>query len=202
MVTTVSKFRDDLSGKLFDNIEDAIVSEYKHRYIQNAFSFYDEVVDDTRNFQNGEFCVQRDEDFYNRLLDAFLDCIKKWYPEIISKYTKVVGTLDKESLFDRKSFANMWMSEELTDSNALFKWWCIQSNICPVCFREYGQMCYVQNCKHDGSIPTIDLYKEKKILAKSFRDAMNKTRYMDAMMMREAFEEAVTDVCERSITPC
>ena len=152
MVTTVSKFRDDLSGKLFDKLEDAMASEHKHRDIQNAFSFYGEVVDDTCDFQNGEYCVQRDEDFYNRLLDTLVDCVKKWYPEIASRYIEETGSFDRDNV--KESFVGMQLSEASTDSSALSEWWDIQCSICPICFREYGQPIFALNCKHDGSVPT------------------------------------------------
>ena len=43
----------------------------------------------------------------------------------------------------------------------------------------------------------IDSYEEKAALKESFKEAMRGTTYMDATLMREAFEEAVTDVFVR-----
>ena len=152
MVTTINKFKDEASGKLFDKEEDACASEYKYIDIRHAFNFYDEVEDCTCSFSNGAYCVQRDEDVYNRLLDTLIKCIRQYHPALAANYLKEVGTFERDDVKGH-SFVGRWLSD---NSDPLYKWWYVQCNICPVCFREYGQPYYALNCKHDDSIPTRD----------------------------------------------
>jgi hypothetical protein len=149
MVTTMGKFKDEVSGKLFDKIEDAEASEARSTEIRDAFSFYDPIEDVKCRFANGKWCVQRTEEFYNRLLDTLVEMVEKYEPWTAKSFRESGNTLSRD-VVKGYSFLGRYLDGGHSD---LYHWWGIQGNICPVCFREYGQMYYALHCTHDDKIP-------------------------------------------------
>ncbi len=146
MVKVIEKFRDEISGKIFDNIEDAIKSENKSVGIKEAFAFYVPIIDEDLDFANGNFCIQRKEEFYNKIIFALIDTIKKYEPYIAKEYNKIGLTKDNIKGY---SFLGRYLDN---GDSQLYKWWTIQASICPVCFREYGQIAFALKCSHDNKI--------------------------------------------------
>lgn len=148
MVSTILKYKDDVSGKLFDILEDAESSEFRGEHINKAFAFYTPIKDENCRFANGGLCIQRTEKFYNRLLDTLIEMINIHEHWIAEEFKKEGHQLSRDEV---KGYS--WVGRYLSDGNSdLYHWWQIQGNICPVCFREYGQMHYALHCKHDDSI--------------------------------------------------
>lgn len=150
MVTKIERFEDTVSGKTFATEEEAKISEDKSLDIQNTFKFYEPIEDDEFAFGNGGCCIQRTEEFYNHLLDALVEMIKKYEPWIAREFIKKGSPLSRE-VVKGYSFIGRYLDD--CDSD-MYHWWGIQGNICPVCFREYGQMYYALHCKHDDTIPS------------------------------------------------
>ena len=146
---SVHKYRDEFTGKLYDTPADAIAAEKVSKDIIDAFSFYNPIETEC-DFLNGRWCIQRTEEFYNRMIDTLIDMIERHEPWIAEQYmTK--GTPLSRVLVRGYSFVGRLLDD---NNSPLHKWWCIQSNICPTCFREYGQLYYALQCAHDDTIPT------------------------------------------------
>ena len=149
MVEVIERYKDEISGKTFDNILDARMSEIKSFDIQKAFSFYKPIEDEHLEFANGNFCVQRTEDFYVKLLRTLLDMTNKHEVWISEQYLQNYGSMSIENI---KGMSILGRFLDDSDSQ-LYKWWCVQANICPKCFREYGQAYYSLHCSCDDKIP-------------------------------------------------
>ncbi len=89
MVKIINKFKDEISEKIFDNIEDAIKSENKSIAIKEAFAFYVPIKDEDLKFANGEFCIQRKEEFHDKIISTLIDLIKIYEPYIAKEYASV-----------------------------------------------------------------------------------------------------------------
>lgn len=150
MVVIIEKYKDEVSGKLFATYEVAWASEYRNAEIRDSFSFYDPVEDKTGDFANGKLCIQRTEEFYNRLLDTLVAMIEMYEPRLAERYIEKTGSFSREDVKGR-SFVGRWLDDG--DSN-LSRWWYIQCSICPLCFREYGQIYHALHCNHDTSVIT------------------------------------------------
>jgi len=150
----ITKFRNEVSGRCFDNEEEAILSEKKSKEIKEVFAFYDPPDDDSCDFVNGKYCIKRSKEFYDKLIDGIIDMVTKYESWILKSYEKH-GGLKKEFVFGYTVLGRF-----LDDgSSELYRWWEIQANICPVCYREYGQLYYTNNCTHSDLTPSWN--KEK-----------------------------------------
>ena len=149
MVKILERYEDEISGQIFDNIEDAKTSEFKSFDIQTSFDFYKPIEDECLDFANGGFCIQRSEEFYLKLLRTLLNMVNKHEIYISEQYLKKHGFMSIENI------KGMSILGRFLDDNGsqLYKWWCIQSYICPKCFREYGQTYYALHCSCDNKIP-------------------------------------------------
>jgi len=147
MVKEVGKYKCEISGREFDDEEKAKEWEDMNRDIQDRFSFYESPSNpDNCQFENGHYCAQRDKEFLNRILDGIIAMTNKHY-KWITKETNF-GKLTRERVQGQS-----WLGRYLDDSGyPLYRWWGIQAQICPVCFREYGQPYYAINCTHDGYV--------------------------------------------------
>ena len=145
MVEAIKQYKDGVSGKIFDNECDAIKSELKSVDIKTTFeSFYDAPQFNGTEFVNGDFCIQRNKTFYNRLLDGILVMAHKYHPSINSTHST-----------RNHIKGQTYLGRVLSDSKCqLSTWNDIQMCICPVCYREYGQPYYAINCEHNDSIPS------------------------------------------------
>lgn len=137
----ITKFIDEISGEEFNSKTKAKTSERKNIVIKNAFNFY---IKDKKKPKDGndDIGVKRTEEFYYKLIDTLIAMVKKYEPRILENYEKVGGLT--------RDYTKGWsmLSRFLDEGNSnLYKWWGIQGNICPKCFREYGQMYFALNCK-------------------------------------------------------
>jgi hypothetical protein len=149
MVKAVHKYENEFTGKLYDTPADAIAAEHKSKDIADAFSFYGQIGNGC-DFMNGGWCIQRTEGFYDRMIDTLIDMIEKHEPWIAEHYV-ANGTPLSRVLVRGYSFVGRLVDD---NDSQLYKWWCVQSNMCPICFREYGQTYYALQCTHDDTIPT------------------------------------------------
>ncbi|MEE9214679.1 MAG: hypothetical protein V3U54_07770 [Thermodesulfobacteriota bacterium] len=150
MIKTITKYVDPISGQEFKTKEHAKASEKRSRDIMTTFAFYKEPKDPGCQFSNGEFCIQRDKEFYNCLVDGLIKMVKKYEKWVYSEYKKKLGVMKREHI-QGYSLLGRYLDDGDSD---LYKWWGIQANVCPKCFREYGQLYYANNCKHNNSIVT------------------------------------------------
>ena len=144
---TIKQYECEISGRKFDKKTDAIKYEKMMLDIQNTFSFYKKIKDDNLSFANGKYAIQRDEDFYNKLLDGLIKMIKKYEKSLWVK-CKDWGGLTRDNVKGHSSLGR-WLGDS---DSPLYHWWGIQGNICPKCYREYGQMYYALNCKHTKKV--------------------------------------------------
>ena len=147
MVEAIKQYKDSVSGRIYDNEYDAIKSELKSTDIENAFDFVQAIpCFNTTDFVNGQFCIQHDATFYHRLLDTIISMSLKYHPSLNS------AQLTREYI-KGQSYLGRFLSES---NSQISKWFDVQMSICPVCYREYGQLYYALNCEHNDSIPTLE----------------------------------------------
>ena len=146
MVHEIQQYKDPVSGKIFDDKYDAIKSELKSIDIKHTFeSFYSNADLDNTNFVNGDYCLQRDKTFYNRLLDSIIFMAYIYESHITGSGPPLTRETKK---------GQSYLGRCLSESNSqLYKWFHVQMCICPVCYREYGQPYYALNCEHNDNIP-------------------------------------------------
>jgi len=138
---SVVQFKDEITGCLYATKEEAVKAESKSRDIKDAFSFYIDAKEHPKD-GNDDVGVQRTEEFYARLVSTLIRMVEKYEPWILPSYDKVGG------LTPKYVGGHSFLGRFLDDSNSpLYYWWGKQGNICPNCFREYGQMYYALNCK-------------------------------------------------------
>ena len=147
MVEAIKQYKDGISGRIYDSELDALESEYKNKDIKDTFeSFYGKLHSNDNNFVNGAYCIQRDEPFYNRVLDSIISMVHE-HEHWITNTPLIRDNIKGQSYVGRC----------LSESNSqLYKWFNVQTCICPVCYREYGQLYYALNCEHNDSIPTLE----------------------------------------------
>lgn len=141
---TIEKYIDEISGREFEDIKDAIKSEKKNGGIKKMFSFWKYPPKDKGcEFENGGWCYQRSEGEYKLFVETLIKAICIYEPWIASRY-KPHGGLRAEHMG-----AGFMIGRYLSDGDCeLYGQYNTLSKICPVCFREWGQPYYAINCKH------------------------------------------------------
>ena len=139
---TINKYVDEISGKEFAKIEDAIASEKKNGGIKKLFAFWKEVPEDKHcEFANGRWCYQRTGGEYLLFIEAFIKAVKDYEPWIAGQY-KSEGGFKKEHVG-----SGYMIGRYLGDGNSeLCRQYHIISNICPKCFRQWGQPYHAAHC--------------------------------------------------------
>jgi hypothetical protein len=138
----INKFVDEISGREFAKREDAIKSEKKNAGIKKLFSFWKYPPKGKGcRFENGEWCYQRTYVDYLRLVDSIVKAVKDYEPWIAKQYESHGG-------IQRKHIGGGFMIGRYLDDgrSELYSWYRIISNICPKCFREWGQPYYANHC--------------------------------------------------------
>lgn len=149
----IEKYVDEISGKEFDIKEEAISSENRAKDIKEHFAFYGK-IDNSCDFANGKYYYQRTREIYYRLIDTLIEMVKKYEPWIAKQFGE---NLTREYI---KGYS--MIGRFLDDGNSdLYRWWGTQGNICPKCFREYGQMFWALHCNCDG---TVQHYSQRQII--------------------------------------
>lgn len=139
---TINKYVDEISGREFATAEEAIKSEKKNGGIKKLFSFWRELPEDEHcKFANGGWCYQRSEEDVTRFKAALLKAIKGYEPWITSQYESD-GGLRMDHLG-----GGYIIGRYLQDGHSeLYGKYCILSDICPKCFRQWGQPYHANNC--------------------------------------------------------
>ncbi len=150
-------YQDEISSRMFDKQEDAINSEKKNGGIKRMFDFWKYPPKDTGcSFANGEWCYQRTDYEYLKFMDALIEAVKQYEPWIYSQY-KEHGGLKREHVG-----SGYMIGRYLDDGNSeLYSQYSVLSNICPVCFREWGQPYYANHCTHDVKPRIVTPPKER-----------------------------------------
>ncbi len=140
---TINKYIDEISGREFATADEAIESEKKNGRIAKLFSFWTELPGDKDCcFANGEWCYQRTDYDYLRFVDALIKAVTDYEPWIAKQY-KCEGGLQRVHMG-----GGYIIGRYLDDGHSeLYSKYCTLSNICPKCFREWGQAYYANNCK-------------------------------------------------------
>jgi hypothetical protein len=142
---TMEIYVDEISKRRFDKIEDAIKSEKKNGGIKKLFSFWKYPPKDKNcDFANGSWCYQRTKAQFKMFRENLIEAINQYEPWIAKQY-KEHGGLQSEHMG-----SGFMIGRYLSDGNSeLYSQYLTLSNICPVCFREWGQPYYANNCKHN-----------------------------------------------------
>jgi hypothetical protein len=141
-VKTVERFVDEISGKDFKTQKEAISSEIRHGGIKKLFDFWKPAGD----FKcDNDRCFQRSDVDYLRLQDALVKAVVHYEPWIDKHYKKEGGMSRK---YMQGGFI---IGRFLSDGNSdLYKWYCVLSNICTKCFREFNQPYGANHCTHNN----------------------------------------------------
>lgn len=116
---------------------------YKEKAINKIFSWFN-VKKHSCSFINNGGMIQRTKQEYDRLIDCIIYAVEKHEPWILKEYE---GRLTPD-----KVRGYSLLGRYLDDScSPLYRWWGVQGKICPICYREYGQMFYTLHCSHGGS---------------------------------------------------
>ena len=144
----IDKYIDEISRREFASKKEALESENKNKGIKKLFAFWKNPQKDrTCNFANGSWCYQRTKKDFEKFQDALIDAINRYEPWIAKQYIKH-GGLKREYVG-----GGYMIGRYLGDGNSeLYHQYCILSNICPKCFRQYGQSFYALNCLCNGSV--------------------------------------------------
>ena len=151
----ITKYKNEVSGAEFTSAEECRKSEAKSLSIEKIFSFWKDGEKATKKksegtceFSNGGWAVQRSKEDLEALTKAIIKAVTLHEPGIIQSYYQ------KEGLLSNMVNAQYLLGRILSDGNSpIWHWLCVHGDICPTCFREYGQMYYAINCKHDNTIP-------------------------------------------------
>lgn len=139
---TINKYVDEISGKEFAKIEDAIASEKKNGGIKKMFAFWPDVPKDKHcKFSNGHYCYQRKEGDFLNYIDALIKAIKEYEPYIASQYNEGKGPMRED--MGAGFMIGRYLCDGQSELNAKYH---VLSNICPKCFREWGQPYYATHC--------------------------------------------------------
>jgi hypothetical protein len=139
-----------VAGKEFTDKDKAEKYEKMALDIKQNFIFYVEHKDKTCDFANGEYAIQRDKEFYNKFLDTLNLMINKYEKWIVNNCVKNGQVWEKEFI---KGYVCMRCLDD--NDSYLYRYGIILLNICPVCFREYGQMYYALHCNHSAEVKPI-----------------------------------------------
>ncbi len=130
----ITAFKCDKCGTL---IEDLATYE-KHMEIHRVLDLFEgafpEVHDPGLMFANGHWCVQRDRGWLQRYKDRLLEIIPP------SQY---------------EPFGYGWFRSLDDGGSPFYKVACRVLNVCPTCFREWGQGYYANHCSHDAERNTV-----------------------------------------------
>lgn len=143
-------FINEYTKEEFKSEPACLKAERKSRGITKLFSFWKEAVDEEScDFGNGKYCYQRTKKEYYEFISAFFFAMKKYEKWICSQYTEKGGL--KKEYINGQSFVGRYLND---NNSELYDYWCILGRICPICFREYGQMYHATHCEHNDKIPT------------------------------------------------
>jgi len=152
----IDTFVNELTGEEFTNKDKCIKAEKKSKAIKKMFSFWKFAPKyDTCDFANGNYCYQRTKEEFDKLIDTIIQAVKKFEPWIYSGYKKH-GGLKREFVI-----GHTFLGRYLEDGDSkLYEYWSLQGNICPKCYREYGQMYYALHCHCNGNSESYGQSKE------------------------------------------
>jgi hypothetical protein len=139
---TKTKYVDEVTGREYDNKEECLKAEAESIDIRDAFAFWKKV-----DLDHGK-CIQRDKEFYDKILAAFDMIMHKYHPNIIKEYNK-----DKENGPWRPEAVRSYYVMRVMDDSGdyLYHYTARFLHICSKCFREWDQQYFANNCKHDGT---------------------------------------------------
>lgn len=141
---TISKYVDEISGKEFPTETDALKSEKKNGGIKRIFSFWKpHPKEEGCDFTNGGWCYQRKESEFQNLVSAIILAVERYEPYIKKSYEKHGGL--KREYVKGGTILGRYLSD---GESEIYSWFLIMSEICPECFRQWGQPHYAINCKH------------------------------------------------------
>jgi hypothetical protein len=118
-------------GLIFEDEKEYELHLAKERALEDLAEQFPEVKDKNCDFANGEFSIQRDKDY--------LDRYKK---EVI----RIVKVFNNGGKYEPISYG--WFRCLDDGSSMFYTVACRILNICPICYKEWGQQYHANNCKH------------------------------------------------------
>lgn len=150
---TIQKFIDEVTRDEYDTEAAALRAEKKSRAIEKLFSFVDLSAgkkDKGCDFGNGGYCVQRTKEYYDRFRATIVAAVKKherWIDKSYKEHKDCPNGLTIE-IAHPFGILGRYLCDGGSHINHYF---CKYQNICPKCYREWGQGYYAIHCPHDGT---------------------------------------------------
>jgi len=142
---TITKYVNEHTGDEYTSAKECELSEKQSMTAKEMFSFVKIVKDSGCKFANGEYCIQRSSEYYNQLRDTIVLGIKKFDPRIARKFTEK----NKDGLEVAVNFPFGIICRYLGDGASIVQdYFLIYQNICPKCYREWGQGYFALHCTH------------------------------------------------------
>lgn len=163
---SVTQYKDEVTGALFNTAKAAIASEKKHMSLRKMFSWAKsgekattkKNEHDTCSFANGGWCVQRDKAFVDRLTNTIIEAVFLFEPWVWKEYEKHGGL--KPEFVHGTALLGRYL-----ESSPISKYLSLHLCVCKKCFREYGQPYYAIQCKCNGTSGETGQYKiETRVL--------------------------------------
>ena len=134
---------DEISGAQFDHAHAALKSEKRSAFIRDTFAFVHVEKSEHCEFENGEYSVQHTAEYYEQFRTALIAAVNKCEPWIAKEFGRFRGK--KAEWMCPGGGIGHYLSH---GPSPIYHWYCIWWNICPTCFREWGQGYYKTHCKH------------------------------------------------------
>lgn len=138
---TVTRYVNEVTGEEFNSKNEASKAEKKSLAINKMFEFVPVVKDRGCDFANGGYCITRSKAYYERLRTTIGKAVKRYERGIHKDLKK-----NKEYVFPF-NILGRYLNDYGSDID---KWYTIFQDICPKCYREWGQGYYALNCPCTG----------------------------------------------------
>lgn len=150
----IEKFVCSITGQEFDTEAAAVKHENMAKEISETFSFWTEPEEKSCDFANGEYIIQRDQAFWEKMQDNVDAMVRKYEPWIIKNCEKDGEPWKKEFV------RGYYVMRCLDDGGSLLYVWALRLlEICHICYRQYGQLYHANHCRHNKSERDINAEK-------------------------------------------
>lgn len=143
---TKTVYVDEVTGNSFDSQPEAEKSENRAKDLAAMFKFMElppkEARDKGCTFSNGGYCLQHDKAFYEKIRTTIIAALRKYEPGLVKEFAKHGG-------IENCIFPWGLLGRYLDDMNSPVRPYLNRmGNICPECYREWGQGYYRLHCTH------------------------------------------------------
>lgn len=136
----IQKYVDEITGKEYHTTESAQAAENYTTAVKEAFAAWERI--DDIDFANGKYSVQRSKAFYMETLKTIELLLRNYHP-------KIIKDIEKRTVW-KPEFVFCYLVQRTLDDmgDYLCRYVYRAERICPVCYKEWGQLYYKNHCVH------------------------------------------------------